>query len=129
LQAGNLNHDPVTDTGTWWRPLNPDPWLAAMLIVTTGLYPGWSLQAQGPVGTYPPSDPDKPAAYVWSRGVECYRATLTWGTTGGATDALESAEMEYSNTSGASYVAVSSTPVVTLTYSTSGAVIAAAWSA
>jgi len=37
--------------------------------------------------------------------------------------------MEYSNTSGSSYVSVSSTPLVTLTYSTSGAVIAAAWSA
>jgi len=129
LQASNLNHNPVTDVGTWWRPLNPDLWLAAMLIVTTGLYPGWSFQSQDPVGTYPPSTPDKPAAYVWSRGVERYRASLTWGTTGGEADALKTARMEYSNTSGSSYVSVSSTPLVTLTYSTSGAVIAAAWSA
>ncbi len=129
LQASNLNHNPVTDVGTWWRPLNPDLWLAAMLIVTTGLYPGWSFQAQDPVGTYPPTDPEKPDAYVWSKGVERYRATLTWGTSGGGINALASATMQYSNTSGSSYVSISSTPVVTLTYSTSGSVIQAAWSA
>jgi len=129
LQAGNLNHDPTTDTGTWGVALNPDPNLAAILVLSSGLYPDWAMQSQDPVGTYPPTDPSKPACVAWSRGVERYRATYTWGTTGGSIDAPETIVLEYSSNSGSSYAAVTSHNKATITYDTTGAVIAIAWSA
>lgn len=128
VQAVNLNHDPTTDVGTWWIPLNPDPLLAALLLMSGDLYPGWDMQAQGPVGAYPPSDPSKPAALVWSNGVERYRVTYTWGTSGGAINAPLTVVLEYSRDAGASYAALTADNKATITYSDSGAVIATAWS-
>ena len=129
LQAGNLNHNPVTDTGTWWIALNPDPNFAAVLIFGSGIYPDWAMQAQGPVGTYPPTDPYKPACTVWSRGVERYRATYTWGTTGGSLNAPETIVLERSVDSGSNYSAVTTNNKATMTYDSTGAVLAIAWSA
>ena len=129
LISNNLNNNPVTDTNNRWRPLNPDPLLAAYLLFASQSFPGWSLQYQEPLGTYPPNNPDKPAAGVWIRGVERYRARFTWGTTGGALNNVESAVLEYSNNSGSSYSAITTNNKITITYSSGGVAIAAAWSA
>jgi hypothetical protein len=129
LVGSNVGNDPTTDTDGNWLALNPDPLLAAYLLFGSQLYPGWSLQYQQPLGTYPPTDADQPAAAVWSRGVERYRARFTWGTTGGATNNVESALLEYSNDSGSNYSGITTNYQVTITYDASGVAIAAAWSA
>lgn len=128
LQAGNLNHNPVTDTGTWWLALNPDPNLVAVLCLGTGFYPGWAASWQGPFATNPPTDPSKPTDLVLSKGVYRYRATYTWGTTGGELNNVVTMRMRYSVNSGSTWLDVSTTPTVTMTYNADGYVTSAAWS-
>lgn len=125
LQAGNLNHDPATDTGAWWLELNPDLRLAALLMMVSALFPDWDMQSQGPAGTYPPADPWQPACLVWSRGVERYRVSYTWGTGGGVVGVPLTEVLEYSSDSGGTYVALS--PTATLGYATGGHVIGISW--
>jgi hypothetical protein len=129
LVGSNLNNNPVTDLTGKWIALNPDPLLAAYLLMGTTLMPDWALAYQDPVGTYPPTNPAKPLAAVWSKGVERYRALFTWGTTGGETNQIKTVTLQYSSNSGTDYVAVTTNAKATLTYDSSGAQIAVAWSA
>lgn len=121
--------DPVTDLTGTWVPLNPDPGLIAAMIIGGGIYPGWAFQVQDPVGNYPPTDDLEPATWVWSRGVQRYRALLTWGTEGGEIWSIVSAVCEYSSDNGANYVPVAAENVLTIVYSSGGATIGGSWSA
>lgn len=125
LVAGNHGIDPVTDLAGKWLALNPDPHLVAAMLTGNGVFPGWAYQAQDPVGNYPPTDAINPEAAVWSRGIESYRALLTY-TAGGD---VATARLQRSTNAGISFTDVSAAALVTLTYSAAGAVIAAAWSA
>lgn len=128
MAGTNTNHDPTTDDGTWWRQLNPDPYLVGAMLNGNGVYPGWDFAVQDPDGTYPPTDAEEPEVYLWSNGVERYKATLTWGTTGGEQGAVTTAIFEYSSDSGSTYAPAWQKNQMDITYATNGAVIAAAWS-
>lgn len=123
--AGNVGHQPVGDIDGWWTPLNPDPLLTAAMLAGAGLVPGWDFQAQDPAGTYPPTDSLEPAALVWSRGTERYRALITWGTSGGDAAAPTAAQMQYSTNSGGSYAALGD--AISLGNASDGALVSAAW--
>lgn len=87
-------------------------------IVMDGHYYAWGLTPSG--GTA-----EKPAVVVYAKGVERVRATLTWGTTGGATDNVTVATYEYSSDSGGAYSAIGTK---TMTYDANGNVTLTAWS-
>lgn len=87
-------------------------------IVMDGHYYAWGLTPSG--GTA-----EKPAVVVYAKGVERVRATLTWGTTGGATDNVTVAAYEYSSNSGGAYSAIGTK---TMTYDAVGNVTLTAWS-
>lgn len=127
-QASNTNHNPITDTGTWWLALNPDPALASLLMMAGDMYPDWPMQAQGPIGTYPPTDPFRPACKVWSNGTQRYRARYTWGSSGGGINAPVEIVLEHSANSGTTYSSVTTNNKVTISYSAAGGVIATTWS-
>lgn len=87
-------------------------------IVMDGHYYAWALTPSG--GTA-----EQPAVIVYAKGVERVRATLTWGTTGGAAGNVATAVYEYSANSGTNY---SSIGTKTMTYDAAGNVTLTAWS-
>ena len=101
------------------------------LIGGAGLFPGWNCQAQNANGTSPPTDPTKPAQYLWSKGTERIKMALTWGTTGGAADQVTRVVISYSADSGATYDIIkgdTSGGYYDSTYDSEGNWISGAWS-
>ncbi|MBV5274464.1 MAG: hypothetical protein JZU52_12745 [Lamprocystis purpurea] len=120
--------DPVTDLTGAWVPLNPDLHFAAALILGTGVYPGWALTATGVDGVSAPVDPAQPACLVWARGVERYRATLTWGVAGGAAGCVTAAALAHSINAGTHYTALAPVATLTIGYDSAGNVTGTTWS-
>lgn len=87
-------------------------------IVKDGHYYAWALTPSG--GTA-----EQPAVVVYAKGVERVRATLTWGTTGGAAGNVTTAAYEYSANSGTDYSAIGTK---SLTYDAAGNVTLTTWS-
>jgi len=101
-------------------------------LVTFGSMPGWSAEAQDSDGTNPPTTPDKPYQWVYSRGTERVKVVPTYGTTGGATDCVEEAVFYYSSDSGVNYSLMSDTDYpnakLTITYNSDSIVTSYSWS-
>lgn len=89
--------------------------------VVAGFMPGWNFAASG--GTA-----EEPTTLTYSSGTERIKATLTWGTTGGADGNVTVMVLEYSSDSGSTYVDLGTLNTLTVTYDASGNVTAATWS-
>lgn len=95
---------------------NPDN--SATAICRDGHYMHWDMTPSG--GTA-----EKPAVMTYAKALERVKVSLTWGTTGGATDNVVSAVFEYSSNGGTGYSAVGTR---TTNYDGSGNVSSIAWS-
>lgn len=121
--------DPVTSVTGNWVALNKQAEFVVSLLLGGGIFPGWNMQAQDSDGTYPPTDPDTYDQIVWSRQGEYYKAAVTWGAPGGATDGcLVSATITHS-VNGTTYTAISNNNKLVCTYDAGGALIGYTWSA
>lgn len=87
-------------------------------MVVAGTLYGWACTASG--GTA-----DMPTTMLHSKGTERLRETITWGSTGGATNNPQTILYSYSSNSGSSYDAIGT---ITYTYDASGNVTSWAWS-
>jgi hypothetical protein len=87
-------------------------------VVSMGGFAGWNMAPSG--GTA-----EQPATITYSKGSERVRASLTWGTTGGAAGNVTVAVYDYSSTSGSSYDTIGTK---TYTYDPAGNVTATTWS-
>ena len=101
-------------------------------LVTFGSMPGWAGQAQNSDGSTPPADATKPEQWLYSRGTERIRVSMTYGTSGGATDNVVSAVFEYSNDSGSTWAPIADTDYplgkLTINYDNDSNVIGYSWS-
>jgi hypothetical protein len=120
--------NPATDLTGVWIALNPDPMFLGALVLTGAIYPGWSCQAQDSDGTYPPTNPASPAQYVFSRGVERYKAAVSYRSSGPAVGAIDSVTFTRSINSGGAYSSIGANDILTITYDAEGYPIAQAWS-
>jgi hypothetical protein len=127
LAYGISADNPVTSITGAWAPVTPDPRMVAWALMGGAVYPGWNVELQNSDGTYPPTDAAHPAQVVVSRGVERYKTTFTWGTTGADLDSVVSAALYYSSNSGGTWAPVVTENIVTITRSTGA--VGAAWSA
>jgi len=93
----NAKPDGSVDTGPQVVDYTRKNLMAMRDAVVIGAMSGWSCTPAG-------ADLSKPSSIVWQRigSTEKIRATLTWGTTGGATDNVTRALWEYS-TDGTNY--------------------------
>lgn len=107
-----------TQSGTAFAQSTRDNLLAMRDMIVMGCMPGWAMAATG--GTA-----DQPTTLTYSRTTERIRATITWGTTGGASGNPQSVAFDYSANGGADWDAVGTE---TITYDASGNVTASAWS-
>lgn len=87
-------------------------------MVVMGSLPGWNMSASG-------DTTDQPDVLLFTKGVERIRATLTWGTVGGADGNVQVAVYAYSGNSGSSYDTIGTE---TITYDASANVTATTWS-
>lgn len=87
-------------------------------IAALGAAPGWNYSWSG--GTA-----QKPAVTLLSRGTERLRATITWGSSGGAADNLTQAVFAYSANSGSTYDTIGTQAIA---YDASGNVTSTTWS-
>jgi hypothetical protein len=122
LGTGVVGEDPVSSISGDWAALDPDPLHEAALLFGVGLMPGWTLSQQG-------ADPAAPSAYVWSRGTWRYRAAVEWMTSGAGDAVPRKATIQYSGTSGATYLDVGALPVLVYSYASDGALIGLTWAA
>lgn len=79
--------------------------LAMRDSVIMGFMPGWSATPSG--GTN-----EQPAQWLYSKGTERLRASITWGTTGGADGNPTQVVWEYSSDSGSTWDTVSTQSIV-----------------
>lgn len=79
---------------------------------------GWPMTPSG-------GSADQPAVITYALGTERLRATLTYGTTGGADGNVTQAVYAYSSNSGASYDTIKTE---TISYDASGNVTGTSWS-
>lgn len=97
-------------------------------VFGVGFIPGWSAQAQDSDGTYPPTTPETPDQWVYSRGTDRIKIAITWnGVTDGQVDEVVAS---YSSNSGTSYDVIkwgTTNGECAFTYS-GGICIAATWS-
>lgn len=94
---------------------------------------GWDAEAQKSDGTAPPTDPEQPEQWVYSKGTERIKVSLTWGTSGGATDQVTEEVWRYSSNSGSTYDLMADAvdaPLAkrTFTYDSNGNLLSWAWS-
>lgn len=87
-------------------------------VIMGGGFYGWNMAAAGGTAS-------QPATLTYSSGTERVRASLTWGTTGGAAGSVTQAVYAYSSNSGTDYDTIGTK---TITYDGSGNVTATTWS-
>ena len=85
--------------------------------VVIGMMAGWSYAPT--VGT---GSASQPQYYIYSKGTERLRATVTWGTSGGANGNPTQVVWEYSSNSGSTYDSIDTRSI---TYDADGNVTAA----
>lgn len=117
--------DPAVDNGTNAFDNTRTNMLALRDAVIGGTFPGWNLSVSG--GTA-----EQPQYYTYSKGTERVRATLTWGTAGGADGNVLSIVYEYSSNSGTNYAVMGDTgyPLgkLTISYDPDANVTGTTWS-
>lgn len=86
--------------------------------VIMGAMAGWNMTPSG--GTA-----EQPATLTYSKGVERIKATLTWGTTGGADGNVTQSVYSYSSNGGTSWDVIGT---MTVSYDASSNVTGTAWS-
>ncbi|MCU7917062.1 MAG: hypothetical protein KZQ95_01735 [Candidatus Thiodiazotropha sp. (ex Epidulcina cf. delphinae)] len=124
--------DPTTENGTVAFDSTRENLLAVRdAIIASGFFPGWSAELQDSDGT-PAIDPTKPDQAVYAKGAERIKLSITWGTTGGATDNPEIIVAAYSANAGTLYEPMGATgyPLgkMTLSYDANGSYLSHAWS-
>lgn len=87
-------------------------------MIVAGFAAGWAMSLSG--GTA-----GQPAQVLKSAGTERLRATLTWGSTGGAAGNVTQAVYAYSANGGGSYDTVGT---LSISYDTAGLVTGTTWS-
>lgn len=87
--------------------------------VSMGAMPGWAYSKTDGAGSA-----EQPQYIMWSKGTERLRATLTWGTTGGADGNVTASVWQYSSNSGSSWDIIGTESI---TYDASGNVVSSSW--
>lgn len=110
--------DAATQNGTQFAQSIRDNLSAIRDAIVMGSVAGWNFSKSG--GTA-----EMPGIILYSKGTGRIRITLTWGTTGGATDNVTVAVYAYSSTGGASYDTIGTK---TITWDAAGLITATTWS-
>ncbi len=108
----------ATQNGTTAMQSVRDNLRAMRDAVVFSAFPGWNFSKSG--GTA-----EMPAIILYSKSTDRLRVSLTWGTTGGATDNVTVAVYEFSSNSGSSYDAIGT---CTVTWDAAGLITATTWS-
>lgn len=87
-------------------------------MVVMGAMPSWNMTPSGGTAA-------QPATITWDKSTERIKATLTWGTTGGADGNVTIAVYSYSSDSGSTYDTIGTE---TLTYDSDGNITKIEWS-
>lgn len=82
---------------------------------------GWNYSVSG--GTA-----EQPQYMFYKNGVEWIRATLTWGTTGGADGNVTIMQLHYSGNSGGAYDALTPYSTITYAYDSNANLVTTTWS-
>ena len=110
--------DPAADNGTAFGTnirINTD---ALRDAVVAGTFQGFDMSVSG--GTA-----EQPALILYTKSTEIVRASITWGSAGGATDNAEVILYEFSSDTGGSYDTIGT---LTITYDSSSNATATTWS-
>lgn len=105
-----LKPDPLTDSGLEALTATRENLLWLRDAALSGALMGWGLAVSG--GT-----PARPATWLYSKGAERVRLTITWGTTGGPTGKPQTILVEYSSDSGTSWLTIGT---ATISYDNDG---------
>jgi hypothetical protein len=122
IGTGVVGEDPVGSVSGDWAALDPDPVELAALLSGACLVPGWSLTMQG-------ANPAAPTALVWSRGVQRYRAAMTWMISGAGDSVPDQVTIEYSRNAGATYIVAAAQSILKCHYAAGGELIGLTWAA
>lgn len=111
-----VDNKPVaTDTGAVFADTTRENLMAMRDAVVMGAMVGWAYSSSGGA---------EPATITYSKGTERLRASLDWGSSGGADGNVTEAVWEYSADSGSTYDAIGTEEI---TYTTDGLVSVVAW--
>lgn len=110
--------DAAVDNGTAFGSNTRNNLLAMRDAVALGVMPGFNFSVAGGTAS-------QPATMFFTKGTEILRATLTWGTVGGAAGNVTVAVYAYSANGGATYSTIGTE---TLTYSASANLTSTTWS-
>ncbi|MFA5633366.1 MAG: hypothetical protein WC997_17870 [Porticoccaceae bacterium] len=105
-----LKPDPTTDDGTAVFVHTRENLLWLRDAAISGALMGWQLAVSG--GT-----PAQPAQWLYSKGNERVRLTITWGTSGGPKGKPQSMVVDYSSDNGTTWLAIGT---ATITYDAQG---------
>ena len=110
--------DAATQNGTDFGSSTRDNMKSLRDMVVAGFAAGWDFSKSGGSGS-------QPTTVTYAKGVERLKVDLTYGTTGGAEDNVETATYSYSSDSGSAY---SSIGTRTITYDSESNPVAVVWS-
>lgn len=105
-----LKPDPTTDDGTAVFVHTRENLLWLRDAAISGALMGWQLAVSG--GT-----PAQPAQWLYSKGTERVRLTITWGASGGPKGKPQAMAVDYSSDSGTTWLAIGT---ATITYDAQG---------
>lgn len=110
--------DATTQNGTQFAQSIRDNLSAIRDGVVVGAIAGWNFSKSG-------GSAEMPAIVLYTKGTGRLRITLTWGTTGVATDNVTVAVYAYSSNSGSTYDTIGTK---TITWDAAGLITATTWS-
>lgn len=108
----------ATQNGTQFAQSIRDNLRSMRDAIVFSTFPGWNFSKSG--GTA-----EMPAIILYSKSTDRLRVSLTWGTSGGATDNVTVAVYAFSSNSGTTYDTIGTK---TITWDAAGLITATTWS-
>lgn len=108
----------ITDTGGDVVDATRENLMALRDAIVAGVLAGFNFSASGGTAAYP-------TTMLYSKGVERIRATVTWGSSGGALNNPQVVVYAYSANSGGLYDTIGT---LTMTYDVDGNLTSSTWS-